>query len=131
MSSGSREQIGQSGSRRTFSSVVVASSASYISSRPMSGSPAPVTSLMTSVACSRPIVPGSTPSTPLAPQEGASSAGGGPGGEAGGHGVQAAVARAVVRLEDGELAVEAEDRGGDDRDAEPHGGVVEQVAGRE
>ena len=31
----------------------------------------------TAVACSRPIVPGSTPSTPLAPQEGASSAGGG------------------------------------------------------
>ncbi len=43
----------------------------------MSGSPAPMISLMTSVACSRPIVPGSTPSTPLAPQDGASSAGGG------------------------------------------------------
>ena len=39
----------------------------------------PVTSLTTSVACSRPIVPGSTPRTPLAPQEGASSAGGGTG----------------------------------------------------
>src|SRR5437763_426156 len=43
----------------------------------MSGSPSPMTSLTTSVACSSPIVTGSTPSTPLAPQEGASSAGGG------------------------------------------------------
>jgi hypothetical protein len=77
MASGSREQIGQSGSRRTLSSVVVAASASYISRRPMSGSPAPMMSLTTSVACSRPIVPGSTPSTPLAPHDGASSAGGG------------------------------------------------------
>src|SRR4051794_41769865 len=79
MSSGSREQIGHSGSRRTFSSVVVAASASYISRRPMSGSPAPMMSLTTSVAWSRPIVPGSTPRTPFAPQDGASSAGGGGG----------------------------------------------------
>src|SRR5918998_3748077 len=79
MSSGDREQTGQSGSRRTLSSVNVAPSASYSRSRPTSGSPAPVTSLTTSVACSSPIVPGRTPSTPLAPQEGASSAGGGTG----------------------------------------------------
>src|SRR3954464_15570341 len=79
MSSGGREQTGHSGSRRTFSSVNVAPSASYSSSRPMSGSPTPTTSLMTSVACSRPIVPGRTPRTPLAPQDGASSAGGGTG----------------------------------------------------
>src|SRR2546423_15447326 len=77
MESGSLEQIGQSGSRRTFSSVNEAARASYRSSRPISGSPSPRISFTTSVAWSRPIVPGSTPSTPLAPQEGASSAGGG------------------------------------------------------
>src|SRR3989442_16021016 len=76
MDSGSREQIGHSGSRRTLSSVNVAPSASYSRSFPISGSPAPVTSLMASVACSMPIVPGSTPTTPFAPQDGASSAGG-------------------------------------------------------
>src|SRR5919206_3162108 len=79
MSDGSLEQIGHSGSRRTFSSVNVAPSASYRSSRPTSGSPAPVTSLITSTAWSSPITPGRTPSTPFAPQEGASSAGGGGG----------------------------------------------------
>ena len=42
----------------------------------MSGSPWPMMSLMTSVAWSRPTVPGRTPRTPLAPHEGASSAGG-------------------------------------------------------
>ena len=45
----------------------------------MSGSPAPMTSLMTSTDWSRPITPGSTPSTPAAPHDGASSAGGGVG----------------------------------------------------
>src|ERR1700751_4212169 len=77
MSAGSREQIGHSGSRGTLTSVSVAPSASYSSRRPIAGSPMPTISLTTSVACSRPIVPGSTPSTPLAPHDGASSAGGG------------------------------------------------------
>ena len=74
-----REQMAQWGSRRILTSVAVAASASYISSRPISGLPTSRISLMTSVACSRPMVPGSTPSTPLAPHEGASSAGGGTG----------------------------------------------------
>src|SRR5918998_6846338 len=76
---GSREQIGQSGSRRTFSSVNVVPSASYSSRRPAIVSPEPVISLITSTDWSRPITPGSTPSTPAAPHEGASSAGGGVG----------------------------------------------------
>src|SRR3954447_3892760 len=41
---------------------------------------------------------------------------------------QAAVARAVVRLEDAKLPLEAEDRGRHDRDLEAHRRVVEQVA---
>ena len=44
---------------------------------------------------------------------------------------QAAVAGALMRLEDGDLALEAEDRAVDDRDAVPHRGVVQEVAGRE
>src|SRR5256885_15078007 len=86
MESGSREQIGQFGSRRTLSSVNVAPNASYRSSLPISGSPDPVISLITSVAWSIPIVPGRTPSTPLAPHDGASSAGGGGGERQGEHG---------------------------------------------
>ena len=57
----------------------VVPSASYSSSRPISGSPEPVTSFTTSIACSTPMIPGSAPSTPLAPHDGASSAGGGVG----------------------------------------------------
>ena len=44
---------------------------------------------------------------------------------------EAAVARAVVRLEDGHLALEAVDRAVDDRDAAPDRRVVDEVAGRE
>ena len=69
-------------------------------------------------------MPGSTPRTPLAPHDGRQLG-------RRRHGVQAAVARAVVRLEDGELAVEPEDRGRHHGDVEPHRRVVEQVARRE
>ena len=44
---------------------------------------------------------------------------------------EAAVARAFVRLEDGDLALEAVDRAVHDRDAAPHRRVVHEVAGRE
>ena len=47
------------------------------------------------------MIPGTTPSTPATEQPGASSGGGGVG-------IQAAVARAVVRLEDRQLALEPE-----------------------
>ena len=43
----------------------------------MSGSPMPSSSLSASVACSEPMMPGSTPSTPPSAQDGASSGGGG------------------------------------------------------
>ena len=69
-------------------------------------------------------MPGSTPSTPLAPQRrrqlGRRR-----------RRVEAAVARALVGHEGRELAVEAEDRRRDDRVAQAHRGVVEQVARRE
>ena len=45
--------------------------------------------------------------------------------------VEAAVARALVGLEDRDLALEAVDRAVDDRDAVPDGGVVHEVARRE
>src|SRR5919199_1123104 len=90
----------------------------------MSGSPAPVTSLITSTAWSSPITPGRTPSTPAAPQEGASSAGGGVG-------WREREAGALVGVEDRQLPLEPEDRGGDDGNLEPHARVVEQVARRE
>ena len=45
--------------------------------------------------------------------------------------VEAAVARALVGVEDRQLALEAEDRRRDDRGLEPHARVVQQVARRE
>src|SRR5439155_20739138 len=70
-------QTGQSGSRRSATSVKVVVSASKRSSRPISGSPIPSASLIASLACREPITPGSTPSTPPSAQLGASSGGGG------------------------------------------------------
>ena len=70
------------------------------------------------------MIPGSTPRTPPSAQLGASSGGGG-------GGVEAAVARPVARVEDGDLALEAVDRAVHDRDAVPDGGVVDEVARRE
>ena len=46
-------------------------------------------------------------------------------------GVEAAVARPVLRVEDRHLALEAVDRPVDDGDPVPHRGVVHEVAGRE
>src|SRR5207247_7742057 len=46
-------------------------------------------------------------------------------------GEQAAVARSFVRLEDGHLSLEAVDRAVHDGDVVPHGGVVDEVTGRE
>src|SRR4029077_20938118 len=98
------------------------------------------TSLITSFAWSRPMTPAITPSTPAAPQLGASSAGGGGRGwtaEARGElgvrrsRVEAAIAGALEGHEGRDLPVEGQDRGRDDRLAEADGSVVEQVAGRE
>ena len=118
---GSSPQTGQAGSRRSATSVKDVSSASKSSSRPTSGSPSPRTSFSASFAWSKPMIPGSTPRTPPSAQLGASSGGGGVGEEA-------AVARALARLEDRHLALEPVDRAVDDRDVVPDGRVVEQVA---
>ena len=68
---------GQSGSRWIFSVRNCMRSASTSSSRPISGSPMPVRSLIASVAWITPISPGSTPSTPPSAQLGTSPGGGG------------------------------------------------------
>ena len=69
-------QAGQAGSRQIRTSLNSVVMASNISSRPASVSPTPSSSLKTSLACSRPAMPGSTPSTPATAQAGASSSGG-------------------------------------------------------
>ena len=69
-------QSGSGGSRISRKRIA---SASKCSRRPASGSPMPSSSLIASVACSRPITPGSTPSTPASLQLGAASGGGGSG----------------------------------------------------
>ena len=73
------EQIGQLGSFLSFSSRNRIRSASNSTSRPISESPAPRISLITSFACSAPMIPGSTPSTPPSAQDGTSPGGGGSG----------------------------------------------------
>src|SRR3954454_20187839 len=73
------EQTGQFGSRRSLSSVNSVSRASNRSSRPASVSPMPSSTLRTSFAWSRPMIPGTTPRTPATEQPGASSGGGGVG----------------------------------------------------
>ena len=70
---------GQSGSGDSRVSRKRRASASKCSRRPVSGAPRPRTSLIASVACSRPITPGNTPSTPASAQLGAASGGGGSG----------------------------------------------------
>src|SRR5919199_748021 len=72
---GCSPHTGQSGSRRIVTSLNSAASASKSSSRPTSGSPIPSASLSASFACSEPMIPGSTPSTPPSAHEGASSGG--------------------------------------------------------
>src|SRR5438552_1825116 len=73
------EQTGQAGSRRKRSSVNDASSASKSNRRPASESPIRSRILIASLVCSRPMIPGTTPSTPATEQPGASSGGGGAG----------------------------------------------------
>src|SRR5450759_1137104 len=73
------EQTGQAGSRRSVSSVNSVSRASNRSSRPASVSPIPSSSFRISFAWRRPMMPGTTPSTPATEHPGASSGGGGTG----------------------------------------------------
>ncbi len=79
---------------------------------------------MASIAWMVPMMPGSTPSTPASAQLGAML---------GGRrlGEHVAVGRTVLRVEHGDLALEAEDRAVHHRDAELHRRVVEHVADRE
>ena len=84
----------------------------------------PSATFSASVAWIEPMTPGSTPSTPPSAQLGASS-------RRRRLREQAAVARALMRLEDGDLALEAVDRAVDDRDVVPDRRVVQQVARRE
>src|SRR6185312_3766006 len=72
-------QAGQFGSRKRRSSLNSPASASYVIRRPTNGSPIPSSTLIVSVACNRPMIPGSTPSTPASAQLGASAGGGGSG----------------------------------------------------
>src|SRR5439155_27234496 len=68
---------GHAGSFRTRTVRNVMPNASTSSSRPMSGSPAPSSSLITSVAWIVPTRPGSTPNTPPSAQLGTRPSGGG------------------------------------------------------
>ena len=58
---------------------LVPASASSTTTRPISGVPAPVTSLMTSVAMSAPTVPHTAPNTPASSQESTAPSAGGSG----------------------------------------------------
>ena len=99
-------------------------SASKSSRRPTSGSPIPSASFSASFAWIEPITPG---------QHAEHAALGAARRELRRRRLreQAAVARALVRLEDGDLALEAVDRAVDDGDAVPDRRVVQQVARRE
>ena len=70
---------GHCGSRRRLSSRNFTLSASKWRRRPTSGSPMPKISFNVSIACSIPIIPGKTPSTPACAQFGTESGGGGSG----------------------------------------------------
>ena len=72
-------QTGHARLRGTFTTVKLMASAFQISSRPRSGSPTPRIAFTTSVACSVPTTPGTTPRTPTSWQEGTMPAGGGVG----------------------------------------------------
>src|SRR5205823_13589918 len=76
---GAVPQSGHFGSRRSLTSRNRIPSASYVRRRPTSGSPIPSRSFTTSVACTSPITPGSTPRTPASLQEGTRPGGGGVG----------------------------------------------------
>src|SRR5438132_1255379 len=94
-------------------------SASYISRRPTSGSPWPISSLIVSVAWMTPITPGNTPKTPTSLHDGTRPSGGG---------VEAAVARPRVRLKDAHLALKLEDAAVHNRLPDQHRSIVHQVA---
>src|SRR5438067_999101 len=68
---GCSPQTGQSGSRRSVTSLNSVESASKRSRRPESDSPMPSASFSVSFAWSEPMIPGSTPSTPPSAQLGA------------------------------------------------------------
>src|SRR5262245_61969574 len=113
-------QTGQAGSFRSRNSRNSMRSASTWSRRPISGSPMPARSFTVSVAWTSAISPGSTPRTP--PSAGRHRAGRRRLGE------EAAVAGTAPSVEDGRLALEAEDRAVDVRLPEHHAGVVREVA---
>ncbi len=121
---GCSPQTGQSGSRRSATSVNSVASASNSSSRPTSGSPTPSASFSASFAWSEPTMPG---------QHAEHAALGARRRELGRRRrrEEAAVARALVRLEDRHLALEAVDRAVHDRDPVPDRRVVDEVARRE
>ena len=102
-----------------------AASASHTSSRPDRPSPMPMISFITSVACSVPITPVTAPRMPA-------SAAARHQARRRRRGVQAAVARpARMGLEGGQLAIEAQHRGGHQRAPGQHAGVGDQEARRE
>ena len=121
---GCSPQTGQFGSRRSVTSLNSVASASKSSSRPTSGSPMPSASLSASFACSEPMMPG---------QHAEHAALGAARRELRRRRLreEAAVARALVRLEDGDLALEAVDRAVHDRDVVQDRRVVHEVARRE
>ena len=117
-------QTGQSARRSIFTSVNSVASASKSSSRPTSGSPISRGQLDRLVRLQRADDPR---------QHAEHAALGARRRELGRRrlGEEAAVARAVVRLEDGDLALEAVDRAVHDRDPAPDRRVVHEVARRE
>ena len=121
---GDSPQTGQPGSLRTVTSSKVVWSASKSRSRPVSVSPAPMISLIASLACSEP---------DDARQHAEDAALGAARRQLGRRrrGIEAAVAGALVRVEDGDLALEAVDRAVHDGDVVPDRGVVDEVARRE
>ena len=62
-----------------FSVLVSKVSASKTKNLPLNGSPTPVITFMTSLACSEPIIPGKTPKTPPSAQLGINPGSGGVG----------------------------------------------------
>src|SRR4030095_15867906 len=90
-------------------------SASYITRRPINGSPWPIMSLMVSVAWMTPITPGNTPKDPD-PTARRHHARRGRSGE------EAAVARSCVRLEGAHLALKLENTAVHDRLLDQHRG---------
>src|SRR6202140_3120291 len=110
--------------------------ASTISRRPTKPSPKPTISRITSSAIMEPSTPVSAPRMPASAQAGTLPAGGGAGGKErkGGMGGppppprRALVRPALMRPNGGEGAVEAADRGGDQRPARQIARIRDQIA---